>query len=459
LFVPGKSHPGRLFLSQLLDFGLSCSAMVAAARVAVAVAVGTRQVASLRADAVDFATVFGDDDECSADQSACALELSQLRASKVKASPGPANVAASAFAGPAELLQQPKIQVTEGPGVTAVDYGHPEWLQSCHTIFLDLGSGKGANFHKLFEPNQFPESKMMPIIDAAIGSRGWRRAPFEKTGLCALGLEPDPALQEELLSTQQEFEQQGWHVHFYPMAAWVRDGYMLFDTSSQPDEVDAGDHQHLSMSSPMAQEAGDGMVPTVDIASFIASLPPKTVKLMVVDIEGAEYEALAGLMQQRLMCQYFVGHALIRAREWGNIEHWGALESFSPGVHPRSFLGITERMRQLKDLSWCAPGEPTEVLELDASDSDADSKPDDQSLMSLSQPVVSQPLANGLIATSPVVGALLAKTAAADMPVVSETMPVASAEPLAIAPAVNVPATNMLSANALANNPAVAGSP
>lgn len=296
----------------------------------------------------DIAAALLVDDECFSDgDSTCALELAQLRAVQL---PEVALAVAAGSADPDQSLGTDK-------------YGHPSWLPSCRTIFLDVGSSLGVNVRKLFESNRYPGSSLLPYFTKYIGSQGWRRAAAEKSGLCALGLEPSPEHQAHLQRLQGAYSNQGWNVHFYPFAAWNADGSAAF-TAAAKHPPQPGDEQmgggHLTMGG--GDDEAAQSVRTVDFARFLKSLPV-AVDLMVIDIEGGEYEVLARLMQQNSLCQSSVKRALVEAHNWGDVTHWGKADAFVEGVHPRSYLAMAQHIAELKALGFCAPSNVTELSE------------------------------------------------------------------------------------------------
>jgi FkbM family methyltransferase len=248
----------------------------------------------------------------------------------------------------------------------AQDYGHPAWLSECKRVFVDLGCNNGVNIRKLYEPKKFDSASILSVFDEEMGSAGWRRAPGKQNGMCALGLEPNPDHFDRLKKLEDAYQKHGWNVHFYPMAAYNIEGKMSFNkTTQRPSEVDhttaAG--AHLSMK----QEVGEGSleVRTVNAAEFINSLPEGSVKLVVMDIEGAEYETLAQMMQENVLCANVVNRLLVETHGWGDVTHWGGPDSFAGDVHPRSFQAVVQRMEQLKGVDWCKPGELSKVEEFD----------------------------------------------------------------------------------------------
>merc|ERR1719201_959030 len=62
---------------------------------------------------------------------------------------------------------------------------------------------------------------------------------------------------------------------------------------------------------------GTDKVRTVNAAEFVNSLPEGSVKLVVMDIEGAEYETLAQMMQENVLCANVVNRLLIETHGWG----------------------------------------------------------------------------------------------------------------------------------------------
>merc|ERR1719446_1290993 len=248
----------------------------------------------------------------------------------------------------------------------AEGYEHPDWLSSCKQIFVDLGSNIGVNVRKLYEPEKYHGAKLLPELEKAFGAAADRRKP--ETGLCALGFEPNPAHQDRLAKIEDAYSKHGLKVHFYPYAAWRSDGFMALNTTGkrEPSASDkSSEGAHLSMRSVQWPGAKEIMVRTVDMANFVQTLPAGSVKLMLMDIEGSEYETLAQMMQKNILCQKTVDTALVDAHGWGEITHWGDASSFVQGVHPRSYKAVHQRIQQLLDFDWCKPGKVTAIGSMD----------------------------------------------------------------------------------------------
>lgn len=137
-------------------------------------------------------------------------------------------------------------------------------------------------------------------------------------------------------------------------------------TTQRPSDIDtktaAGAHLMMRLDE---ESSSSQQVRTVNAAEFINSMPQGSVKLVVMDIEGAEYETLAQMMQENVLCSSTVGKLLLETHGWGDVTHWGGADSFTQGVHPRSYAAVTERVTQLKGVDWCKPGELTKIEEFD----------------------------------------------------------------------------------------------
>jgi len=301
----------------------------------------------------DMAAFLGADDECSAADgtAVCALELAQLRAAK---------------------LSKPDHSTSKKPTKKpTVDYEHPPWLKNCKKILLDVGSNIGVNIRKLYEPKKYDGAKLLPFFEKYFGEPAWRRTAAGKSGVCALGFEPNGEHTERLSAIEKAYNDNGWHVHFYPFAAWSSEGKMALNKTADDEKfVNMGDltkrGAHLSMAQDSKGKVSKrSLVRTVNLADFVSSLPDATVQLMLMDIEGAEYDTLAQMMMDKKLCRNTIQHMLIETHNWGDISRWGNGSSFKKGVQPRSMVALHERVSQMGQLKWCGHDNVTAVSKLD----------------------------------------------------------------------------------------------
>lgn len=311
----------------------------------------------------DMVASLGVDDECTSEAGAtvCALELAQLRAAKLSKPHAHAKH---------EAKHKSKHEAKHDAEPSA-DYDHPPWLKNCKKILLDIGSNIGVNIRKLYEPKKYDGATVLPLFEKYFGEPAWRRTAAGKSGVCALGFEPNAEHFERLQAIEKAYNDNSWHVHFYPFAAWSSEGKMVLNkTGSDEKFVNTGDltkrGAHLSMEQDSkAKVSKRSLVRTVNLGDFVSTLPDATVQLMLMDIEGAEYDTLAQMMMDKKLCRNKVQHLLIETHSWGDISRWGNGSSFKKGVQPRSMVALHERVSQMGKMKWCGDDNVTSVAKFD----------------------------------------------------------------------------------------------
>jgi FkbM family methyltransferase len=178
-----------------------------------------------------------------------------------------------------------------------------------------------------------------------------------------LGLEPNPSHAEKLQRLATSYAGSGIHVHFYPFAAWREDGKVGLNLTSRDDSHAAEAGAHLNMMG-IGRTGKEVKVQTVDLASFILSLPEQSVELLIMDIQGSEYETMAWLLMQGVLCDKYVRRIMVRANDHGEITHWGQEGAFKHGTHPRSFAAMQEKFDLLRDYGWCKPDALPALMQL-----------------------------------------------------------------------------------------------
>jgi len=230
------------------------------------------------------------------------------------------------------------------------EYNHPAWLHTCTKIMLDLGTGRGDHVRMMYEPETFTMSNLLLMMQQIFHNPAKRQLPGSESGICVLGLEPNSQYQTLLEEMRQNYQARGWNVHFYPFAAWSSSGMKEFQFQNTQ-ALGEGD---MSPAGPTVS------VRTVDMADFVNSLPPSIgVEMMIMDMDGAEYETLARLLEANVMCQSIIQTAVISAHAEGDARRWA-----NPGVSSfigKSFQGIKEQV----GLQQCN-GKSTRVMDLDS---------------------------------------------------------------------------------------------
>lgn len=181
------------------------------------------------------------------------------------------------------------------------------WLNCSGGIYLDVGTNVGVQLRKLYNAEQFPNARVLPFFDKTYG--------LNRSNVCSLGVEPNPHHAEYLHQLNLYFKRKGYQsLILTNMAVSVKPGRAKFflDTKS-PNEWGA------SLSKGVWQKNGNNtdievnvdllplplfllnvIRPIMDIeASLSGRVPPLMMKL---DVEGAEYSLLPGLLLTGTLC-------------------------------------------------------------------------------------------------------------------------------------------------------------
>lgn len=247
------------------------------------------------------------------------------------------NIPQVAFAANAAVVPHAILggAATAGAEVVPLEsgYGHPAWLQSCKKIMLDIGSGRGDHVRMMYEPETFNRTSLTLAFQQMFGNPDKRKLPGNESGVCVLGLEPNPAMQKPLEELREGYGVRGWNTHFYDFAAWDSDAIKT-------------------------RADGAVSVRTVDLAKFVSSIPHAVgVSMMIMDIDGAEYETLVSLLEAKAMCESIIKSSLISAHPTGDVTRWA--DPALSKITGRSFEDIKKRV----SLQHCQ-GKSTPVMDL-----------------------------------------------------------------------------------------------
>eukprot|EP00931_Biecheleriopsis_adriatica_P023468 TRINITY_DN14810_c0_g1_i1.p1 TRINITY_DN14810_c0_g1~~TRINITY_DN14810_c0_g1_i1.p1 ORF type:complete len:589 (+),score=51.90 TRINITY_DN14810_c0_g1_i1:514-2280(+) len=189
-------------------------------------------------------------------------------------------------------------------------YDSPAWLSNCKHIYLDVGSNIGVQIRKFYEPEKYINARVLPLFDQHFGGPQIRRRPGAETGICVLGMEPSPHLRPRLEKLEQAYQERGWHVHIFSVAAYTEESELEFELR------DGVGYSTASSLNPMLPKSygkihGKARVHTIDLASFINGLPGGSVKLMKLDIEGSEYKVVPKMAQTGALCRDVVEEGFV----------------------------------------------------------------------------------------------------------------------------------------------------
>jgi hypothetical protein len=177
----------------------------------------------------------------------------------------------------------------------------PRAANGCRDVYLDLGTNTGVQFHKLYNPDAFPDSIVAPYFDAYYGDRTKRLA------ICSFGWEPNPAHASILKHLVTHYTAKGARVQVTYAAAGRFDGTGIFISDG-----DLANREWASRVEPLPP-GYDGPRPSeavdvVDAASWILhhvvgrSGGEGGKVVMKLDIEGADEGLLGGLVRNGGLC-------------------------------------------------------------------------------------------------------------------------------------------------------------
>jgi len=228
------------------------------------------------------------------------------------------------------------------------DFQHPSWLSRCKSVYLDVGSNIGVQVMKLFEPERFPGADILGLFEEKFGHPKDRREKGERSGICALGFEPNPIHRAQLDKVQRDYQKNGWYVHFYPFAVGGTDSIVNFTVTEsspyedwgarvvsepqpkQPTRLTSLAASLVTEQPPQTQQRNVSVI-QIDFLNFLnRELPGQAkVKLMKMDIEGSEWSTLAELLPANQLCNDHIEEAFIEPHNRGDISTWKGTRTFA----------------------------------------------------------------------------------------------------------------------------------
>ena len=184
----------------------------------------------------------------------------------------------------------------------------------CQHWYIDIGTNRGVQIRKLFEPARYPNATVLPLYHKLFGPRP------ECARVCVLGFEPNPHHHNSLFRLQNRLRSLGAGVLVVPAAAGDAEGVLTFAVN-KPNRTDENSDWSASAFPAwrgtaqwdrIMPKGGFGLhagmqVPMVDVAPAIkavsASLDAITGHvLMKMDCEGGEYKLLPHLAFSQALC-------------------------------------------------------------------------------------------------------------------------------------------------------------
>ena len=172
-------------------------------------------------------------------------------------------------------------------------------FKNCTLFYLDMGTNIGVQIRKLFQPEHYPNSPVLPMFDQHFGPISSRRA---NPRLCAVGFELNPRHTQRLKTLERNYNECGFQTFiFTETAVGAYDGNTSFWTDNETEMMEWG-------ASTVRQWPGQApvQVKAINIGKFISEniIPHAQTIVAKMDIEGAEHSALPNLLAHEVLCKF-----------------------------------------------------------------------------------------------------------------------------------------------------------
>lgn len=180
----------------------------------------------------------------------------------------------------------------------------------CARVYVDVGTNRGVQLRKLFEPELYPRAPVLSVFDRLFG-----RSRAADRSLCAFGFEPNPPLEGRLVALEQAYAKRGLSLRvFTRTAASTHDGEVEFHYYDDLD-LNVGSSIHPRHNRSRAELGNARLLSTtvrsIDLARFLKEhvharrVPFGATSTVVVklDVEGHEYILLPHLIASGALCR------------------------------------------------------------------------------------------------------------------------------------------------------------
>ena len=182
------------------------------------------------------------------------------------------------------------------------------FLDGCENVYIDVGANIGIHGRKVFEGNLYP-SFMQDYFDTYFGSKEYRNKPGN---VCIVGFEMNPAHTKRLLALSECYTHMGHKMFYFTETAVSNRDNDVVIGSGMVKEYGGERDSYLGarvINNEKAKGRNDTfLVSTINLARFVKAYVKNRkhtgngTVLMKMDIEGAEIDALNGMLAQGALC-------------------------------------------------------------------------------------------------------------------------------------------------------------
>ena len=168
----------------------------------------------------------------------------------------------------------------------------------CEHLYLDVGTNRGIQIRKLYEPSLYPDAKLPKYFNEYFGEFSTE----SRRKVCTIGFEPNEKWDSTLLGIEEAYKRQGFHVIMFTSTAASLNGanvpfYRVKRVVSMKDNIEAS-ATLFDYKSEDRQSSKTGSVNFVSFVKLFVNEFRKAGKVVVMkmDIEGWEYELIPSMV-------------------------------------------------------------------------------------------------------------------------------------------------------------------
>ena len=217
-------------------------------------------------------------------------------------------------------------------------------------------------FVNCFLPHLYQNAPYLQIFDGMFGNASFRSQPSSVTGLCGIGIEPNPRWAQRFTQIEKAYQTMGWKVKWLPKAVSNRTKNITFWGEKAATANDLGfssTHRAVEIDHHVWVPVPVQTLVFAELLEKIHSIIAESRKLIKMDVEGSEYEVLEQMLEKQLLCKTRIDTLTI---EW----HLDKLmNEYKVKFDPKTIQKRRDIEQRLGKGDSCSEGEPTKVITLD----------------------------------------------------------------------------------------------